>query len=192
MKRYQGLFEKISSAEVLFSAWDRFKQGKKNKRDVIEFEKNLESRIFELSRILKEKTYRHEGYTRFRISDPKLRDINKATVRDRVLHHAVFGVLNPIFDPTFIPNSFSCRIGKGSHKGVEVVAKMLRSESRNNTRQCFALKCDVRKFFDSINHEVLIWALERRIADADMCQLLRDIVGSYTAGGANERERERE
>lgn len=180
MKRHKNLFEKIASAEALFSAWDRFKVDKRYKRDVLYFEKDLEKKIFKLQRELRDKTYRHDGYTGFRISDPKLRDISKATVRDRILHHAVFAAINPIFEPSFIPNSFSCRIGKGTHKGVAAVAKMLRSESRNNTRPCFALKCDVRKFFDSIDHAILFEILENRISDSEALWLMREIIASFS------------
>src|SRR5258708_1123290 len=149
MRIYKELFNKIVDPENLFLAWDKFKQGKRMKSDIREFEKNLEQNIFQLCRDLKDKTYNHEPYDSFFFTDPKQRHINKATVRDRVLHHAVFQILNPIFEPIFIPFSFSCRVGKGTHKGVDAVRGMLRKESRNNTRQCYALKCDVRKFFDS-------------------------------------------
>ena len=64
--------------------------------------------------------------------------------------------LYPVFDPLFIDQSFSCRIGKGSHNGVVCVSSMLRKESRNDTRTCYALKCDIAKFFDSIGHDTLL------------------------------------
>ena len=126
------------------------------------------------------------------IHDPKLRRIHKATIRDRVLHHAVFKVLNPIFESTFTPTSFSCRIGKGTHKGVEHLARTLRAVSKNGTRPCYALKCDIRKFFDSIDHDILRGLLEKRIVDPDTRWLLREIIESYLAVGLRERERERE
>ncbi len=145
-------------------------------------EQKVEQHIFKLHRDLRNKTYKHGPYTAFYISDPKLRHIHKATVRDRVLHHAIFKVLNPIFECGFIPDSFSCRIGKGTHKGVERLAHMLRAISRNGTRECYALKCDVRKFFDSIDHEILLEVLVRRVKDADMVWLLKEIVGSFATG----------
>lgn len=148
----------------------------------MEFEQSVEQNIFQLHRDLKNRTYKHGPYTGFYISDPKLRHIHKATVRDRVLHHAIFAMLNPIFEPTFIADSFSCRIGKGTHKGVERLAHMLRKVSRNGTRPCYALKCDVRKFFDTIDHEVLLGILGRRIKDADVMWLMREIVTSFSTG----------
>jgi retron-type reverse transcriptase len=179
MKTYKKLFNKIVEPEHLFRAWDEFKSNKRNKADVQVFEKDLERNIFELSRDLKAKTYRHGAYTGFYIYDPKRRHIHKATVRDRVLHHAIFKVLNEIFEPTFIPHSFSCRIGKGTHKGVQALSNMVRKASRNYTSPCIALKCDIRKFFDSIDHQVLLSILRKRIKDQDLIWLLEEIVGSF-------------
>ena len=179
MRIYNKLFNKIIEPENLFSAWDEFKKGKGQKLDVLRFEKNLEQNIFQLHRDLSDKTYKHGGYTSFYIHDPKLRHIHKATVRDRVLHHAVFKILNPIFEPTYIHNSFSCRIDKGNHKGVEALAHMLRQTSKNNTKTCFVLKCDIRKFFDSIDHDILTDLIQRKIRDKDAVNLLREILSSF-------------
>lgn len=182
---YRDLFGKIVHPETLFEAWKEFRKGKGSKPDVVLFESGLEQNIFQLSRDLRSKRYSHSGYAGFYISDPKLRHIHKAAVRDRVLHHAITSVLDPIFEPTFISNSFSCRIGKGSHKGVEVVRGMLRKESQNNTKTCYALKCDIRKFFDSIDHNILLSILKRRIKDADTIWLLENLVESYSGTQSN-------
>lgn len=185
MKIYKELFWLIISPQALFKAWEIFKSDKRSKPDVVEFEVNLEQNIFELYRNLKNGTYQHGPYKGFWIHDPKVRRIHKATVRDRVLHHAIFRVLNPIFEPTFIPNSFSCRVGKGTHNGVEKVTEMIRTESRNNTRPCYALKCDVRKFFNSIDHTVLLEILGQRIKDEKVMSLMREVVGSFDAVRTN-------
>jgi retron-type reverse transcriptase len=190
---YKNIFNKLISPENLFLAWDQFKSGKRSKNDVMGFEMDLEQNIFSLAKDLKDKTYVHGAYTGFFISDPKLRHIHKATVRDRVLHHAVFNSLNPIFEPTFINDSFSCRVGKGTHKGVSAVANMLRKVSKNNTRNCYALKCDIRKFFDSVDHEILKSILAKRIKDPGITWLVDRLVDSYNSlAEARERERERE
>jgi retron-type reverse transcriptase len=185
MKIYKELFWLIISPQALFKAWEIFKSDKRSKPDVVEFEVNLEQNIFELYRNLKNGTYKHGPYKGFWIHDPKVRRIHKATVRDRVLHHAIFRALNPIFEPTFIPNSFSCRVGKGTHKGVEKVTEMIRTESRNNTRPCYALKCDVRKFFNSIDHTVLLEILGQRIKDEKVMSLMSEVVGSFDAVRTN-------
>ncbi|HEY4526897.1 MAG TPA: reverse transcriptase domain-containing protein [Candidatus Paceibacterota bacterium] len=189
MKIYKDIYPLIISAENLFAAWEIFKRDKRNKPDVMEIEQNIEREIFKLHRELREKIYRHGPYSGFWIRDPKLRRINKAVVRDRILHHAIFKILNPIFEPTFIPNSYSCRVGKGTHKGVEDLEKMIRAESRNYTKECWALKCDIRKFFDSIDHDVLLQMLETKIRDEDAMWLLREIVESFTVSRPNLFER---
>lgn len=151
-----------------------------SKSDVLIFEKQLEQNIFALHRELLSKAYKHGAYSSFYIYDPKLRHIHKATVRDRVLHHAIFKILNPIFEPTFISHSFSCRVGKGTHKGVGVLDAMLRRRSKNYTRTTYALKCDIRKFFDSVDHAILIQLLRRKIKDADTMWLMEEIIESFT------------
>lgn len=143
------------------------------------FEWNLEQNIFQLSRDLQSRKYRHGTYSSFSINDPKPRNIHKATVRDRILHHAVFSALNPIFEPTFIANSFSCRIGKGTHKGVDTLARIAQAVSRNNSKPCFALKCDVEKFFASVDHCILLGIIRKRIRDKDALWLLEEIIGSF-------------
>ncbi|MCX6785645.1 MAG: hypothetical protein NTZ18_02195 [Candidatus Komeilibacteria bacterium] len=99
----------------LLLAWKEFKRGKMNKADVLDFEFSLEDNLWQLHDELKNKTYTHSAYIPFYITDPKLRHIHKATIKDRLLHQAVFRVLYPIFDKSFIFNSYSCRLAKGTH-----------------------------------------------------------------------------
>ena len=179
MKIYKNIFNKIISLENLFSAWDKFKNDKQKKRDVQRFEWQLEENIFQLHRDLKYHRYKHGAYTSFYIHDPKQRHIHKAIVRDRILHHAVFIMLNPIFEPTFIPNSLSCRIGKGTHKGIDILNKTLRQISSNNFKPCFALKCDIKKFFETVDHSILLSIIRKRIKDADAMWLLEEIIESF-------------
>ena len=98
---------------------------KKKKADVQEFEFQLEDNLFQLYRELKNKIYQHSHYTAFTVCDPKLRRIHKACVSDRVLHHAVFRILYPIFDKSFIFDSYSCRVEKGTHRAVCAIGKIL-------------------------------------------------------------------
>jgi len=127
-------------------------------------------------------TYRHGGYHEFKINDPKPRQISKASVRDRLVHHAIHQVLYPYFDRKFISNSFSCRQNKGTHAGGVKFKELCRKASKNYTQTCWALKCDVRKFFASIDHEVIMAILGRYIGDAQMLDLLRDIIQSFESG----------
>ncbi len=176
MKIYKNIFNKIISLENLFLAWDKFKSDKQKKRDVQRFEWQLEENIFQLHRDLKYHRYKHGAYTSFYIHDPKQRHIHKAIVRDRILHHAVFSVLNPIFEPTFISNSLSCRIDKGTHKGIDILDKTLRQISINSLKPCFALKCDIKKFFETVDHSILLSIIRKRIKDADAMWFLEEII----------------
>lgn len=182
MKERQSIFAHMISPEHLFRAWEEFRKGKQSRRDVQAFEWNVEQSLFQLHRALQSRTYRHGAYSAFTICDPKQRQIHKATVRDRIVHHAVFSMLNPIFEPTFIAHSFSCRKGKGTHKAVDALAKMLRKGSRNATQPCFVLKCDIHRFFASVDHETLLRLIARKVDDENVLWLLREILGSFTLG----------
>lgn len=180
MKIYKNIYEQIIALENLFSAWDEFKSDKKNRADVQEFGERIEENIFALHHDLKVGRYKHGEYKGFWIKDPRPRHIHKATVRDRILHHAIFNIFNPIFEPTFIAQSFSCRIDKGTHKGVKALADAIRSVGANGYKQAFALKCDVRKFFDTIDHRILLGILARKIKDEDAMRLMNEIVESFS------------
>ena len=143
-------------------AWREFRRGKRGKFDVQIFERNLEDNLFILHQELKSGTYRHGDYTSFYITDPKLRKIHKATVRDRVLRHAIYRVLYPIFDKSFIYDSYSCRLDKGTHKAVDRLEVFIRKASRNYLSCCFVLKCDIKKFFASIDQGILLKIIEKK------------------------------
>ncbi len=192
MKIYTNIFHKTITPKHLFADWGEFQRGKKSKVDVMQFESELEQNIFALYYDLREKRYRHGVYHGFTISDPKLRQIHKATVRDRVVHHALFRVLYPMFASTFMADSFSCQIGKGTRRGVRRVQAMIRKVSQNGTAPCYVLKCDIKKFFDSIDHEILVAIMQKRIKDPDLLWLLEEIIVSYSSPYSRERERERE
>lgn len=147
----------------------------------MEFQACLIYQTLSLHNDLKNKTYKHGGYHHFRISDPKPRDIHKASVRDRLLHHALYRKLYSFFDRTFIYDSYSCRVGKGTHKAMGTFRSYARKVSRNNTRICWVLKCDIRKFFASIDHEHLFVILQKHIQDRDIVWLLTQVVLSFKA-----------
>jgi RNA-directed DNA polymerase len=163
----------------LLAAWREFLRGKKRRKDVAEFSLNLTSNIITLHRELADKTYRHGPYKAFRINDPKPRDIHKAEVRDRLLHHAIYRILYSRFDPKFIFDSYFCRYDKGMHRAINRFRAYARKVSKNHTLTAWVLKCDIRKFFASIDHAILINILKRRIKDGDAIQLLREVVGSF-------------
>jgi len=173
-------FKDIVSIDNLLGAWKEFVKGKRNKLDVQEFSLKLMDNMFILHEDLSSGSYRHGGYQAFNISDPKPRNIHKASVRDRLLHHAIYRILYPFFDNTFIPDSFSCRLDKGTHKALNRFKEFAYIVSKNNTRTCWILKCDIRKFFASINHQVLVDILNSYIPDKQIIWLLKEIVESFS------------
>jgi retron-type reverse transcriptase len=141
--------------------------------------------VFELHRELAAGIYTHGGYHHFKISDPKPRDIHKASVRDRLLHHALYRKLYPFLDRTFIADSYSCREVKGTHKALNRFRKFARKVSKNDRRTVWVLKCDIRKFFASIDHKILFTILERYIRDEPTQALIVNIVTSFNSGRAS-------
>lgn len=160
-------------------AWRSFKRGKTRKKDVLEFELNLENNILKLHEELMTQKYKHENYTAFVVCDPKRREIHKASVRDRVLQQALYQALNEVFDKYFISDSFSSRVGKGTHCGVDRLERRIRKESSNWKKPVFALKCDVRKFFGSIDHIILQRLIFQKVSDEKLQWLIGEVIGSF-------------
>lgn len=163
----------------LFQAWNKFKLGKRKKKDVMAFERFLETNLYNLYLVLKNKTYKHSNYQSFYIQDPKLRHIHKASVSDRVVHHLLHEYLYEVFDKTFIFDSYSCRLNKGTHKGIKRVEYFARKISRNYTQPCWALKLDIKKFFASVDHQVLLDLLKQRVKDTNIIWLLQQVLDSF-------------
>jgi len=166
-------------------AWKEFRRGKRKKIDVQIFERNLEDNLFALHQKLADGIYQHGNYTSFYITDPKRRKIHKACVRDRVLHHAVYRILYPIFDKSFIYDSYSCRLKKGTYKAIDRLEIFVRKISKNYFGKCFVLKCDIKKFFASVDQGILLKIIEGKIFDPETLWLVREIIESF-----NSRERE--
>ena len=157
MKRqFVHTYNDIISLENLLEAWHEFLNGKRGRADVQLFERDLMKNIIALHNDLLNKTYSHGGYHAFNISDPKPRNIHKASVRDRLLHRALYRELYPFFDRTFMADSYSCRLGKGTHKALNRFQTFGRRTSKNHTKTVWVLKCDVRKFFAPVDQEILI------------------------------------
>ena len=181
--RIHSTYDDIISYQNLLTAWCEFLIGKKKRRDIAEFLLNFADNISSLRGELVAKTYHHDGYYPFKINDPKPRDIHKATVRDRLVHHAIYRTLYPYFDNKFIYDSYSCRIGKGTHRAVNRFRYFARIVSKNNTRTCWVLKCDIRKFFASIDHTVLKAILVKHISHRHILGLLVEIIDSFHTEG---------
>ncbi|HEY4505704.1 MAG TPA: reverse transcriptase/maturase family protein [Candidatus Paceibacterota bacterium] len=182
IKKFKNKYDDIISVENLLTAWKEFLNGKRKRKDVRVFDTKLADNIFDLHAKLKNKTYTHGEYKAFTITDPKKRNIHKAMVKDRLLHHAIHRKLYPFFDSVFISDSFSCRNGKGIHAALDRFRYFFRKVGRNNTRTVWVLKCDIRKFFASIDHNTLISILKSRIEDENITSLLEEIISSFEYG----------
>jgi retron-type reverse transcriptase len=178
-------FEKINNygdlitLENLFSSWREFKKGKSKRKDILEFEFNLEDNLFQLYQELKNKTYKHSKYASFYVQDPKLRHIHKAEIRDRIIHHLISKYLNNVYNRTFIHDSYSCRINKGTHRAVNRLKRFSLKQSQNDKINFYCLKCDIKKFFYSVDHDVLTEILKERIKDDDILWLIKEIIFSF-------------
>ena len=129
-----GLFDKIISVSNLFTAWSEFKKDKIKKNDVSSFAVYLEEELFNLHYLLKINQYKHDKYTAFYVRDPKLRSIHKAKVIDRVFHHALVRVIEPIFDKSFIFDSYSSRKNKGTYEAGKRFRKFAWKISNKNIK----------------------------------------------------------
>jgi RNA-directed DNA polymerase len=151
MKRHGNLWEKVIRFEALLRAAEQACKGKRFRLDVAAFHFNLEHELWTLHEELSTKTYRPGAYRTFFICEPKPRQISAAPYRDRVVHHALVNVLEPIYERTFIPDSYACRKGKGTHAAVDRCQQFAR-------RFRYVLKADVQEFFPSLDHEITLYA----------------------------------
>ena len=179
MRQFIHTYDSIITVEKLLKAWREFLRDKKDRKDVILFQAKLMDNIFSLHNDLKNRTYKHGGYVAFNISDPKPREIHKATVRDRLLHHLIYQELYEYFDSKFIHDSYSCRLDKGTHKAINRFRDFHRKVSKNNTQTCWALKCDIKKFFANIDHQILKNILSKCLFDTDTLWLLDRVIDSF-------------
>lgn len=165
----------------LFSAWKEFRNGKRSHKDVGVFELQLEENLFQLYESLANGSFRLDPYKVSIIQDPKLRTIHIASVRDRVLFQAVYRKLYHVFDPIFIHDIYSSRNLKGTHVGANRLETFLCKITQNFTRSAFVLKCDIRKFFDSIDHDVLFDIISNEIRDQKLLHFLKVIIDSLNS-----------
>ena len=179
--KFTHSFENIISLENLLAAWREFLRGKSKRKDMEQLYLKLIHNIFCLHDELSNKTYKHGEYAAFHIFDPKPRHIHKASVRDRLLHHAIYRVLYPFFDKVFIADSYSCQIGKGTHRALNRFKEFGYKVGKNNTKTCWVLKCDIRKFFTNIDHKILMTILQQYIPDTGILWLLRQIINSFSS-----------
>lgn len=170
------MFKKICSFDNLFLAYQKARKGKTRKPYVIEFEKNLEQNLHDLQFELLTQTYSPRSLQTFILRDPKTRKISKADFRDRVIHHAIVNILEPIFDKTFICDSCANRKGKGTLFALRRFEKFRRKITNNFTSKAFCLKADIKHYFEEVNHEILLNLLKRKIQCEKTIWLVRMVI----------------
>ena len=175
MKRSNHLFPQVCAFENLMTAAYKAVRGKKHKPAVAEFYFNLEAEIIHLQNQLQQGLYQPKPYYCFQIHEPKPRYICAADIRDRVVHHALCNILEPIFEKIFIYDSYACRKSKGPHQAI----RRLRTFSQN---QKYFLKADIQKFFASIDHAVLKKLLKNKIKDHKLINLMDIIIDHRVPG----------
>ncbi|HPC15109.1 MAG TPA: reverse transcriptase/maturase family protein [Candidatus Hydrogenedentes bacterium] len=171
MKTWKNLYPEIYSFGNLLEAARKAQRGKRRRPDVFAFHARLEENLLDLQRELAGCTWRPGPYRDFYVQEAKRRLISAAPYRDRVVHHALCNVIEPLFDRTFIYDTYACRKGKGTHAAADRYTLFSRKAK-------YALKCDISRYFPSIRHDVLYGALARRIADRDVLWLCEQIVRS--------------
>ncbi|MDO8460776.1 MAG: reverse transcriptase domain-containing protein [Nanoarchaeota archaeon] len=199
MESYNNLYNKIISFENLIIAWKKARKGKTKKSYVIDFEKELFYNLLALHYELKYETYYPRPLETFILRDPKTRRISKSDFRDRIIHHAIVNILEPIFDKTFIYDSCANRKGKGNLFALQRLHYFIRKVSRNglvakntfrdsNYVVGYCLKADIKHYFKEVNRDILVKIIRKRIKDEKVISLINKILNNRPAksgGGAN-------
>lgn len=191
-KTIRNQYHKYLNYEKLMEAHLKSRKGKGYRKEIIEFNLKQEEYIMWLNEALKNKDYRHGGYTTFYVTEPKVRKIEKSRYIDRIVHRwVVDNFLEPAFVPQFIPTSYACLKGKGMHRAAIYVQDTMK-HCRRIWGEYYILKMDIAKYFDNINKNILLNILERKIKDKDLLWLINQIlfaqkrekgleIGNYTS-----------
>lgn len=174
MKRIGNLYDRVCMMDNLILAYNKARKGKSRQYGVKLFERNLENNLSELQKELIALTYKTSEYSVFTIYDPKEREIFRLPFRDRIVHHAIMNILEPIWTSIFISNSYSCIKGRGIHG----VLKHLKRDLQNTEHTTYCLKLDIRKFYPSIKHNILKNLIRKKIKDNKLIYILDGIIDS--------------
>jgi hypothetical protein len=173
MQTYNNLFTCVTTFENLHLAFKKAASGKLGRFSCAEFSYRREKELLLLQEELISGEYVHGEYRDFTVRDPKIRQVRAAGFRDRVVHHALCNIIEPIFEARFISHSFACRKGKGTIEALEK-CQLLALNYRNG----YVLRADISKFFYTVDHEILFGIISRRIADKKVLRLCWEIISS--------------
>ena len=174
MKTYRNLYPQLVDFENLYLAFRKARKGKRDRAEVAAFEFDLEANLFQLQQELTGQTYTPGPYRNFYVRERKLRLISAAPFTDRVVHHALCRLIDPIWERRFVHDTYACRPGKGTHRAIDRCQHFAR-------RYAYTLQCDVHQFFPAIDHAILRGKLARLIADPELLHLI-DLILDGGAG----------
>ncbi len=179
--KIQEQYEQIISIKNLFHAWKKARKHKTKKDYVIEFSRNLGQNLIQLQKELINQTYSPKSLKTFILRDPKTRKISKSAFRDRIVHHALVRVIEPLFDKSFIYDSCANRVGRGNLFALKRFDEFKRKVSKNQTTECFVLKADIKHYFQEVNHDVLLKLIKRKITDPKVLWLIGQIINNQSS-----------
>lgn len=165
------------SLDNIWKSWYAFRKGKKPTLELDKFQFNLETNLFGIHNELNTGIYKHGKYKTFIVSENKKREISVAPIRDRIVHRLIYDYLTPIYDKTFIYDVWSCRVGKGLLGAIERIQKFSQSYP-----DYYVWRADIKKFFDNVDHEILLKILSLKIKDAKTMKLMEEIIKSFPKG----------
>lgn len=181
------LFDRITDFNNLYTAYKAAAQGKHDRAEILRHDLHCEKILWRLRAQLLDGSYRHGTYRTFQVYDPKVRDVSAAPFSDRVVHHALVRQIEPLFERIFINDSYACRKAKGTHAAVLRLQHFLRA-AHARYGEFYVLRADIRKFFASIDHTILLNLLAKQITDSRTLELCHTIVSSYREPTASDRQ----
>ncbi len=179
MPRKDELCKLLCSYSNLELAYKKARKHKTQKPDVIAFEQNLQYNLETLRNELLLHAYNPKPLTIFIIRDPKTRTIHRSDFRDRVIHHALCNVIEPLFEKSFIYDSYANRKSKGTLKAINCFQEFSRKVSKNNKTTAFVFKADIKMYFENVNHDILLSLIEKKISDKKVLWLIKRILSNY-------------
>ncbi|MFW6047203.1 MAG: reverse transcriptase/maturase family protein [Candidatus Woesearchaeota archaeon] len=177
MKKHKNLFNQVISLDNLYNAYRKSRKGRNNRKEILDFTLNLEEELLLLQKELVEGKYSIGEYRNFIIYEPKKRVISALPFRDRVVQHAICNIIEPLFDKRFVYDSYACRKGKGTHAGIKRLNKFM-----NKNKATYVLKCDIKKYFPSVNNDILKKLIRKKISDKKLLDLIDEIINSHGRG----------
>jgi retron-type reverse transcriptase len=174
-KQIKNVYSTLCTYENLYKAYIQARKCKRYRNEILEFSFNLEENLLDINRELENNTYKVGSYREFYIYEPKQRLIMALPFKDRIVQWGIYQLLNPVFDKSYIYDSYGCRIGKGTLKAIQRLHYWLRLVGKKD-KKFYYLKLDVSKYYYRVDHEILIDILKKRVKDNRMIEILKTII----------------